>query len=71
MVKKYFFSKTAQKCMIKNLFFFPDFLRLQGWVGGSDQIWKIPDFFFLIEPFPIDKLIVAPSTSTFLFLLKQ
>ena len=30
--------------------FFPDFPRLQGWVGGWDQIWKIPDFFF--EPFP-------------------
>ena len=37
---------------IKILFFFPDFPRLQGWMGGSDQIWKIPDFFFLIEPFP-------------------
>ena len=25
-------------------------MQLQGWVGGSDQILKIPDFFF--EPFP-------------------
>ena len=30
---------------IKISFFFPDFPQLQEWVGGSDQIWKIPDFF--------------------------
>ena len=27
------------------ILFFPDFSRLQVWVGGSDKIWKIPDFF--------------------------
>ena len=33
---------------IKILFFFPDFPRLQGW-GGSDQIWRIPDFFLTLQ----------------------
>ena len=39
--------------MIKFLFFFPDFGDFWGWVGGSDRIWKIPDFFFFFfDPFP-------------------
>ena len=40
-------SKLLKKHFKSIKIFFPDFLRLQGWVGGSDQIWKIPDFFFL------------------------
>ena len=43
---------------IKISFFSPDFLQLQGWVGRSDQIWKIPDYFFLIDPFPRQKAIL-------------
>ena len=35
--------------MIK-IIFFPDFGHFRGWVGGSDQILKIPDLLF--EPFP-------------------
>ena len=43
LLKKHFKS-------IKFLFFFQIFHDYRGGVGGSDQIWKIPDFFF--EPFP-------------------
>ena len=35
--------------MIKIIFL--EIGNLGGWVGRSDQIWKIKDF-FLIEPFP-------------------
>ena len=35
---------------LKILFFFSYFPRLQGWVGASDQIWIIPDFFLKLIP---------------------
>ena len=47
---------------MKILSFFPDFPRLQGLVGGSDQIWKIPDFF---EPFPYPIIFSPPYSSLF------
>ena len=27
----------------------PVYLRLHGWVGGSDSIWKIPDISFFLK----------------------
>ena len=44
LLKKHFKS-------IKFLFFFQIFRDYKGGVGVSDQIWKIPDFFFF-EAFP-------------------
>ena len=50
--KNKFFHKCSK--LPKNRFrtkkiFISDFLQLHGWVGRSDQIWKIPDFF--LNPF--------------------
>ena len=39
----------SQKAYLEGKFFFPHLGG--GWVGQT-EVWKIPHFFFLIEPFP-------------------
>ena len=48
-------SKNIKKSIKK--FFLQIFRDYKGGVGGSDQIWKIPDFiYFFFEPFPNPKV---------------
>ena len=46
--------KIAQKTLKNHKKIFLQIFRdYKGGVGGSDQIWKIPDFiYFFFEPFP-------------------
>ena len=43
----------------------PDFWILEGWMGGLEEIWKIPDFLFFLEPFPfMQKISLIKKFST-------